>query len=531
MHPVLGDAPIINNVAEQNITANDAASQPDDRAMRSPTTRPRAEPGSQESGSQVRRARGSASATTAHTAADGPARRANDDAQETLEGPLSISGRVLNLDGDAVAGVTIVARSYGERGVSSDLGERETRSDTSGFYEILGLAEGDYSLRTVETARYPSAEKIVRAGLESADIILVGTITVRLYGSVSDASAMPLANVEVNPAGQDRARTWTDDAGNYQTRLQVVQKPGTYIVSFKLPGFVDERVFLQGADLMATAELRVDARLHSLEQTSKVTGTLRSDRGDAVPGETVQLHSPSLGTEYIVRSDQKGVFSIPAVKTGSDYRLTIHPQGAYENYSQAGIVIGMGSQTLSVILESLDTGRLTGRIIDAEGYPVPGYSLLLKSNRAYGRPLLVAADDGGYFAVENVPAGTVQFMSQSEPRFTVSGITLVAGTDKNVDVVIDWGDYEMTGWVRDELSNPVAAARIGLSWNDRSGGIHSSSLREAVTDDNGFFRFTQLGPGPHQLDVVATGYQRSQKVHIVDAFLQEIRVELRKTSQ
>ena len=524
-------APIAHNVAEQDMTVVDAASQPDYRATPSPANLPLADSSLQETESPPQRARDSANASTGYAASDAPDRSANDDARETFEGPLSISGRVLNLDGDAVPGVEIVARSYGTRGASPDLRKRQTRSDSSGFYEILGLVAGDYNLRTVETTRYPSAEKIVRAGLQSADIILAGSNTVRLYGTVSDVSAKPLANVEVTPAGQAGVRTWTDDAGEYKTRLQVVQKAGTYTVRFNLPGFVEERIYLQGTDLLGTVELRVDARLRTLDETSNVTGTLRSDRGDAVPSETVQLHSPSLKTEYLARSNKDGVFSMPAVKTGSDYRLTIHPEGAYQNYSQAAIVISTGSRTLTIILQSLDTGRLTGRITDVEGYPIPGYSLLLKSNKSHSRHLMVSADDGGYFVVENAPDGNLIFMSQSEPKFTVSGITLEAGTAKDVDVVIDWGNYEMTGWVRDELSNPLAAAAIGLSWNHDARGIHSSSLRQAVTDDNGFFRFTQLGLGPHQLDVVAPGYQRLQQVHNVDSYLEEIRVELRKASQ
>jgi protocatechuate 3,4-dioxygenase beta subunit len=529
------DAPkgtrVAHNVAEQDVTANDAAPQPSYGATPGPATVPRADSSPQETESAVQRGTDSAKTATEYVAADEPDRRANDDAQDTIEGPLSISGRVLNLDGDAVPGVEIVARSYGNSEDSTDLSERQTRSDSSGFYEIIGLVAGDYNLRTVETARYPSAQKIVRAGLQSADIILTGTETVRLYGTVSDVSAKPLTNVEVIPVRQAGARTRTNHAGNYETRLQVAQTTGAYTVRFNLPGFVEERVLLQSADLVGTAERRVDARLQALDQASNVTGTLRSDRGDAVPGEIVQLHLPSLKTEYLARSGKDGAFSMPAVKTGSDYRLTIHPEGSYQNYSQAGILIGTGRQTLKVILRSLDTGRLTGRISDVEGYPIPGYSLLLKSNESHGGRLMVSADDGGYFAVENSPTGSLMFMSQSEPRFTVSGITLEAGTEENVEVVIDWGNYEMTGWVRDELSNPLAAAKIGLSWNDNSRGIQSSSLRQAVTDENGFFRFTQLGPGPHQLDVVALGYQRLQKVYNVDAYSEEIRVELRKVSQ
>ena len=458
-------------------------------------------------------------------------RTATESTAVAAEGNLSIAGRLLNLAGDPVPGMDVTARSLAPDGRAATAAGHRGRSDDAGSYEIQGLTPGDYDVRTVATAGYASAGKTFRAGLESADIVLAGSATVQVYGRVTDANELPLAGVEISPGGADAVRVWTDAGGNYRTQLTVANPAASYTVSYRLAEYLDERVNLQGRELVAAGEFRVDVELRALNEATTVTGTLRSQRGDVVPGETVQLHSAALGTRYMATSRGDGTFSMSAVEPASDYRVTIHPKGTYENYWQQGIVIGGAGASLDIMLQALDSGRLTGRIIDVEGYPLPGFSLLLKSNKSQRRYVTVTSDEGGYFVVEDAPAGNLMFVTRSDPRFVVSGISLEAGSAADAEVIIDWGDHEFGGRVRDERSGPVAGAKVQLNWKHAHGGIQSTSLRSAVTDGDGFFRFTQLGPGPHQLDVVASGYQRLQQAYNVDAYLGEIRVELRKASQ
>ena len=101
-------------------------------------------------------------------------------------------------------------------------------------------------------------------------------------------------------------------------------------------------------------------------------------------------------------------------------------------------------------------------------------------------------------------------VTRSLPHLEISGFTLAPGTEEEVDVVLDWGDHAMTGRVLNYGGRPVAGAQLSLSWTHPSGSVHSRSLRRTLTDQAGSFRFTELGPGVHQLDVKAPGYSDRQ---------------------
>lgn len=445
---------------------------------------------------------------------------------------LSISGRVLTTKGTPVPGIAVVASRLDPGGRPASAEPSRGRSDESGKYEIRGLTPGDYRLRTVESAGYAAAGGTFRAGVESADIVLAASSTVQVFGTVTAVGGQPLAQVEVMPrTGQDTRQVWTDNDGNYRTQVSVGDPAATYTFWFRLADYEEKRVHLQGRELASAGQLRVDVELQPEREMTTVSGTLQSSRGDPVPGERVQLHSDSSAARHSTTSRPDGTFSMPAVEPGSDYRVTIYPKGPYENYFQQGVMIGGSTAYLDITLQALESGRLTGRMVDVDGYPIPGFSLLLKATAAQNRRIPVTSDDGGYFVVEDAPAGTLMFVSLSEPRFLVSGITLPAGTAHDVELVIDWGDHELSGRVRDGSQAPVAGAEIRLSWQHVAGGAHSSSLRRARTDNEGAFRFTQLGGGPHQLEVTASGYQPVKQIHTVDSYVGLVEVKLRAVSQ
>ena len=52
------------------------------------------------------------------------------------------------------------------------------------------------------------------------------------------------------------------------------------------------------------------------------------------------------------------------------------------------------------------------------------------------------------------------------------------------------------------------------------------SSRVTQTDPSGFFRFTQLGPGEHLLDVRASGYHALEEHHDVGRDSAEVEVRL-----
>jgi protocatechuate 3,4-dioxygenase beta subunit len=415
---------------------------------------------------------------------------------------LAISGRVLDQDKQPVPGIDVTARkSPSQPNEAADAGAG--RSGPDGRYEIRGLTEGEYAIRTVATPRYRAGEIVAQAGFTSADIILEGDYEIRVYGTVTDTDGQPLAGVRVVPADLQR-ETRTDSNGNYQAFLVVNWKAGTYAFQFQLRGYRDKLVYLTGADVDAVQEKRVDAQLESAGDTTTLNGSVRAEDGSPVAGATVQLQSDQSNTHYNGLSRNDGRFSIPEVRTASDYRVTVLATAGYKDYTEAPVAITSGLP-LDIVLESLKNGQLTGRMVDTEGRPIPRFSLWLTSANARAQTLPVSSDDSGSFVVDQAPAGILTFATRSVPALVVSGITLGAGDQQNVSLVLDWGDLVLAGRVTDDRDDPVARAQVSLAWSEQIGALRSSSTRTTPTGAGGEFQFTQLGPGPHVLSITVPG--------------------------
>jgi hypothetical protein len=440
---------------------------------------------------------------------------------------LSVSGRVLNVRGDPVSGIQITARQFNPATNRFSSVQHSAHSLAGGRYVIKGLTAGDYQLRTTVSDRYTSATIYVRAGFLSADIVLNDGHQVRVIGTVTDAAGYPLADVEVIPSRRGR-RTTTDEAGGYVTTL-MTQRNRTYSFRFRAPGYTDEIQSFSGADVVDVPETRLDAQL-SPAGNSEVTGMVTNEFGNVVVGARIWMNSPSLKTSYRGRSDTNGFYAISGIKASSDYQLTATVRGLYERYIRKPIAITDGGVTLNVTLASIAGGRVTGNMVDAQGEPVPSFTLLLTSSKAAGRTVPVVGDSAGHFEVDEVPEGRLTFVTRSQPRVSIRGAELTATSEVFVRLVIDWGVHSLVGQVTDISGNPIPGVDTALTWRHETGSMQSSSSRRTLTDAGGFFRFTQLGPGVHRLDLMANGFRRYNTQVDIGGALGELRIQLQGDS-
>jgi adhesin HecA-like repeat protein len=446
-------------------------------------------------------------------------------------GQLSISGRVLGPGGAAVSGIKLMAHHREAVAGSRDNKAHETRSEASGNYEFSGLMPGEYYVRTGDTANYPTSGTHFRAGMRSADIVLTGSQTLKIVGRVTDSTGYALADVEVRTGGTDPVVVRTDNAGNFRAEATGIRPGTTTSVLFSLEGYLEERAYISHGGINAQGEVRLDVQLLNLNGTVKVSGVLRGADGKMVAGESVQLDSPSLNNRYRETSQPNGSFVFPAVEPGGDYRLTVHPRSAYESYYQQSISIQPPSASLSATLQPMETGRLTGRMIDSDGRAMGGFSMTLRSNKSQSNYVEVTGDDNGYFTVENAPAGNLSFSTRSKPQITVSGVTLEPGGSADVELVIDWGNNEVSGRVRDDSRRPVPGASVQLSGQYSGRGVHSNSLRRTTTDSEGSFRFSELGSGMHTLTVRMNGFETATKAIDVGSYSSSVEVVLTSSSK
>jgi hypothetical protein len=130
---------------------------------------------------------------------------------------------------------------------------------------------------------------------------------------------------------------------------------------------------------------------------------------------------------------------------------------------------------------------------------------------------LVTGDQQGQFKVDELPAGEVSFSTQSAPYFQVTGMHFTPDDQERVEIWLDLGTYPVSGYVLDANDEPLAGARVTLTWRIFQGEVQSRSRRTTATDATGFFLFTQIGSGWHELSVNASGFNPMRLDHFVSS--------------
>jgi hypothetical protein len=119
----------------------------------------------------------------------------------------------------------------------------------------------------------------------------------------------------------------------------------------------------------------------------------------------------------------------------------------------------------------------------------------------------VESDEEGRFDAPAAPAGDVVFEVNQAARFRVEGFYLPPGGSAEVTITVDVGGAALAGTVVNESDVPIPGARVVLVRSREVDGLRTSSLRHAVTDAAGVFRFRNVGQGSHNLSASAAGYE------------------------
>ena len=423
----------------------------------------------------------------------------------------SISGRVLDRLGTPVPDFPVEARRHlfqPEDGavVPMDQSSQRDLTDPEGFFEISGLDDAEYEVRTLPTERYAPARTMVRAGTESVQLILSEVQELRVHGRVHSPDGDPLPGVVVTSPGQVTRQTRSGDTGSYSVELALDGRSRFYTLKFELAGFRTSNWRLAGSEAESTSEHRLDMQMEPVRVTTQLTGRVVSSIGAAMGGEKLVLSSPFSRSHYHTVSHPDGRFVFREVEIGEDYRLSILPAGDYKDYTEAELVVPEEGLEHEIVLEPLASGRVRGFMVDVLGNRVTNVNLWVRSSMARRKSLRVVGGHTGYFEVDRVPAGDLIFETRSAPRFTLRRVQFPDNADDEIRMVLDLGDSEIAGIVTNLEELPLAGSEVALSWTHRADGIQSSSYRHTLADDTGRFVFTQVGQGPHKLRISSRGY-------------------------
>src|SRR5688572_4986186 len=132
-----------------------------------------------------------------------------------------IAGTVLEKNGGPVAGLSVALRARRVfNGAASASAARTVTTDGRGSFAFGTVADGEYEIRTEKNDRYESASALVRAGTDSAVLVVEPSSSnaLAIHGVVDSAKGGPLADVRVEVIGQAIAVS-TDAAGAYALRI------------------------------------------------------------------------------------------------------------------------------------------------------------------------------------------------------------------------------------------------------------------------------------------------------------------------
>jgi hypothetical protein len=165
------------------------------------------------------------------------------------------------------------------------------------------------------------------------------------------------------------------------------------------------------------------------------------------------------------------------------------PSIAVVSDSQAVIMTGAGARTV-----------VAGRILDAEGNPVAGSAVRVRSEARPSWDWVTSSASDGSFRVEGVAAGKVQVAAHDIAAGSVESALLDVDEARHVVLVFD-RTVEVSGVVLDERGAPVARAAV------RCAPKSEAPARVVITDEDGRFALRGAAGSIDRLTVWARGFE------------------------
>ena len=234
-----------------------------------------------------------------------------------------------------------------------------------------------------------------------------------------------------------------------------------------------------------------------------LSGWVGTEFGEYISGETVVLYSPSQKIRYSTITDISGVFKFTDIKPGWDYVLKVSPQGMFLRYTKSQIKLRSDQEAHNIVLESIRRGILTGRLVDPYDRPVTDIELIVQTLEKDSWFTKVKTDANGSFSVAEFPKGRIKVAIKGEQTLRASGLKFDPDSGMPVNLTIDLGPYKLRGRIYDESGQILDGADVFLNWALHKNGARFRSTRRVRANASGEFRFTELGPGDHELVVSA----------------------------
>ncbi len=443
-----------------------------------------------------------------------------------------LSGVVLaKVDMQPVAGATVQA-STSSSFLIPDMSAPEVKTDQNGFFDIIKLEPGTYSLIvSAEDFAEKTVEELTLAENDAiTDLIIELSQGGSLVGTVKDLSGKPLPKmmiVAVGPGGRKMGQT--DDQGNF---AMINMKEGVYTagaieISPELMGFGASQSNMHFVRVENDKETRLDITVGGTRKVyGKVTlkGEPQKEVIVAVQTSPKRIALDKQQVQAMDRTDEDGRYEIANLQPG-EYSLGamkiagMMPKPLYS----ADIVLSDSDLEKNI---ELPEGGVSGEVRDARTrQPIEGAKVTLEETNAEDIQTAALAKIGmfggggettdaeGKFSFSIVEDGDYSVVASKEgyaPQALAASVRNSRGPS-DLDFSLKAGET-LSGRVTGSTPS-IPIKQIYLTAKDDGGRVvYGNKLK---LTEQGEYETAGLAPGEYTVSVDATGYaSASQKVRI-----------------
>ena len=442
----------------------------------------------------------------------------------------AVSGHVLNQKGSPVAGIEVRAEtstdpSFADLVVQNRSLHRST-SDVHGAFRIDALPQGNVRVSIASQAGYLPVETDVYAGDHDVELTLRPGRIVEIRGHVRSQSGAPIFHAAVATLGRSAVSTRSEQDGSYALRATANAEFDSIGIVARHPQFKDAQETLS-LRLNGTNDRTLDLTLQPRDElTAQISGFVRSRATEEpLPSELVQVYSAKRRFRSRAITGADGSFFLNDVPVGDGYRIWMAPRSDHRDWVLAEYSVSEASESLSIYLEPLGSARLLGELVDPDGNRVRDQTVSVRSIHSERHRVEGRTDERGEFQIENSPIGEVEF-SIAKLATTVTDVQLPNDTENTVRLIVDAGDFEVSGEIVSSFGSSIKNANVVLTSRFESTSGMSRSRRVALSDEGGKFQFVGLGRGPHELNVVARHHESTSIEIDVNQMRHNVRVQL-----
>lgn len=353
---------------------------------------------------------------------------------------------------------------------------------------------------------------------------------IMVSGRVLDEDNQPVENALVSDES-NFGHVRTDATGAYQIEIKMPRFKSPFL-NFLRSGYQENRIGVPMDQINEEAGVVLNVQLREAVNSTTVHGWVGNDIGQGLAGHAVELRARSLQNTiaifYAVISDENGDFTFEGIRSGVEYRLDIQPTKKYAGYSLEPYLVSLNTARTVIVLDTLELVDINGMIVGTDNAPVADFSVNIQNLSVDTPDQRITSDSSGFFKLDAFPAGEVKLSTNAPEYFKITGLTIRENNYQQLSLMIDRGNYHLSGWVSDVNDVPLAKARVTLNATFKVNQYQSYSYRSTLTDENGEFRFQQVGSGDHSLSVFSAGYQTQVIKHRFTNYADSVNIRLER---